>query len=72
MTPALFRTIGQALHGPAWKAAFADALEIHPKTVDRYATGKTKTIPASIKRKCRALVAAKAAEMRGLRKLVAP
>lgn len=48
MTPAAFSTIGAALFGPSWQTPLAEALGVNVKTVYRYGTGKSATIPQAV------------------------
>ncbi len=48
MTPALFAKVGEALYGPSWRNALADALRVAERTVRRWQDG-TSTIPDGIR-----------------------
>ena len=48
MTPALFNKIGEALYGPSWRNALADALGVAERTVRRWQDG-TSAIPDGIR-----------------------
>lgn len=48
MTPTLFSKIGEALYGPSWRNALADALGVAERTVRRWQDG-TSAIPDGIK-----------------------
>ena len=47
MTPAEFRTIGEALRGPRWKAALAKELQCSESAVRFWANGK-RPIPVGV------------------------
>ncbi len=48
MTPALFAKVGEALYGPSWRNALADALGVAERTVRRWQDG-TSAIPDGIR-----------------------
>lgn len=48
MKPELFNKIGEALYGPSWRNALADALGVAERTVRRWQDG-TSAIPDGIK-----------------------
>jgi hypothetical protein len=62
MTPAQFRTIGLALHGPAWQHALAASLHLDPRTVSRYARNEN-PVPEKIRKALVALLHEKSAAL---------
>lgn len=48
MTPALFSKIGEALYGPSWRNALADALGVAERTVRRWQDGASE-IPDGVR-----------------------
>ena len=67
MTPTFFAKIGEALYGPAWRAALAESLGIAERTVRRWAGGDS-TIPSGIKAELAALCRKHSDRLLGLAK----
>jgi plasmid maintenance system antidote protein VapI len=42
MTPAELETIGRALYGERWQSSLARALKVAPRTMRRWAAGKSR------------------------------
>jgi len=62
MTPAQFVKIGEALYGPSWRAALAQALGVAERTVRRWAA-ETSPIPDNLPAELAALCRQRAADL---------
>lgn len=55
MTPQLFCRAGEALYGAAWMAPLSGAIDVAPRTISRWASGKSR-LPPNIARELQELV----------------
>jgi len=65
LTPAFLAKVGQALHGPSWRAALAGDLNVSERTVRRWADGTT-AIAAGVRFDLIVLCQTRAADLAGL------